>query len=420
MNLKSKLSNAINLAKNNKRVIENYFFMTVLQILNSFFYLLIYPYLIRVFGAETYGLFVFATSVSLYFSFVVNFGFDLPATKELVENLDNKHKVNEILSRVFYSKLILLLISLFIFVVLSIIVPIIRDNFWIFFVCFLQVFSSIIFPQWYFQAIQNMRIVTFIQLFFKILSLPLIFVLLRSKDDLLIYAAIVTGSSILGGVVAFFILIVKYKIQFLKITVKNMLNGFKNALPFFISLSAGTIKEQSIPLLIGSFFGMKEVAIFDLANKLIIIPRTIFASLNSAIFPVMVKNIQISKIRKILKAEYILSLIVIGGIIAFGKFAVEILGGEEMSSAYYVAIFLSFTVASWLIVGAYLNFVFIPNNKFYIVSKNQLLALTSFFVYFFVGILIYKSIIVFAIAIGLSAITEIIYCYLLTKKYKLL
>ena len=32
---------------NNKKVIENYFFMTVLQILNSLFYLIIYPFLIR-------------------------------------------------------------------------------------------------------------------------------------------------------------------------------------------------------------------------------------------------------------------------------------------------------------------------------------------------------------------------------------
>ena len=34
--------------------------MTILQILNFLFYLLIYPYLIRVLGAENYGLYVFA------------------------------------------------------------------------------------------------------------------------------------------------------------------------------------------------------------------------------------------------------------------------------------------------------------------------------------------------------------------------
>ena len=42
--------------KNNGKVVENYFFMTALQIISSAFGVLIYPYLIRVLGAESYGL----------------------------------------------------------------------------------------------------------------------------------------------------------------------------------------------------------------------------------------------------------------------------------------------------------------------------------------------------------------------------
>ena len=45
--MKSKINNFKLIISNNKTVIENYFFMTVLQIINSFFYLLIYPYLIK-------------------------------------------------------------------------------------------------------------------------------------------------------------------------------------------------------------------------------------------------------------------------------------------------------------------------------------------------------------------------------------
>ena len=73
--------------KNNKKVIENYFFMTALQLLNSFFYLLIYPYVIRKVEMDAWGIFVFASSFAAYFIFIINFGFDLPATKKIAESI---------------------------------------------------------------------------------------------------------------------------------------------------------------------------------------------------------------------------------------------------------------------------------------------------------------------------------------------
>ena len=86
----------LNLIHNNKKIIENYFFMTILQLLNSFFYLLIYPFVIRKVGMEAWGVFVFATSVAAYFVFLINFGFDLPATKRVAENINNIKKLNKI------------------------------------------------------------------------------------------------------------------------------------------------------------------------------------------------------------------------------------------------------------------------------------------------------------------------------------
>ena len=55
--------------------------MTLLQILNSIFYLLIYPFLIGTLGANSYGSYVYAFSISVFFVSFVQFGFDTPALK---------------------------------------------------------------------------------------------------------------------------------------------------------------------------------------------------------------------------------------------------------------------------------------------------------------------------------------------------
>lgn len=417
---KVRLESLIAIARNNKKILENYFFMTILQVLNSFFYLLIYPYIIRTLGADNYGLFVYATSIATYFIYLINFGFEMPATKAAVLNVDNPEYLSKILSCIFTAKFYLFIISFLILFILLCLIPTFNKNFNLFLICFLQAFSFVLFPQWYFQAIQKMKVVTYIQLGLKLLSLPFIFLLIKSSDQLNLYALIVSFSNVMGGIAAFLIVYLKDKLKIKLVRINELRSWFKDALPFFLSTSAGTIKEQSIIIIIGSFFGMKHVAIYDLANKIIIVPRTVFMSINGAIFPKLMRDIQKPKIKKIINIEMIISLSVTVFIVLVGKFIVNIIGGEQMAMAYPLSIFLSITVMTWLVVGAYISFVFIPNNKYFLVTKNQLVALGSFALYTSIGLFYFNSILVFGGAIAISGLTEILYCNYLAKKYQML
>ena len=418
--LKNKIKNLKSVVFNNKSVIENYFFMTILQILNSFFYLLIYPYLIRVLGSEGYGTFVFATSVATYFLFFINFGFDLPATKAIAENAENRYNQRNILSCIFTSKSYLFIISSLVFGILLFTVPVFEKNKEVFLLCFFNVYSFVLFPQWYFQGIQKMKIVTYIQLGLKLASLPLIFLLIKSPQDLILYVLIISCTSILGSVIAYLLIRLKYKINISWVKPNRLKVWFKESQPFFFSSLAGSIKEYSIPIIIGSFFGMKDVAIYDLANKIIIVPRTIFMGVNSAIFPKLIVNIRNNLVKKIIRIEFFVSFSVLVVIIVFGKFIVKFLGGSGMENSYYLAVLLGFTVVSWLVVGAFINFVFIPNDKNYFITANQVIAMVAFFIFCIGGLMIYNNIIIFGVAMALSGMLEILYCVYITKKHQLL
>ena len=69
----------------NALVVENYFFMTAIQLINSLFGIAIYPYLIRVLGADSYGLYAFALSVTSYFTSFISFGFNFPGVKAIAQ-----------------------------------------------------------------------------------------------------------------------------------------------------------------------------------------------------------------------------------------------------------------------------------------------------------------------------------------------
>jgi len=405
---------------NNTKVIENYFFMTALQVINSLFGILIYPYLIRVLGANSYGLYVFAFSVTTYFISFISFGFTFPAVKAIVENKNNLDEKSKIVSSVLTAKYYLSLISTVVFGILIFTIPILRRNWIIFSICYTQIIAEVLFPIWYFQGVQKMRVVTLIQLGFRVISLPFIFIFIKSSEDCWIYVLIASSSVILGSITSVGFLKIGEHINFYFVKFEELKIYFKDAMPFFWSSATGTIKQESVTILIGTFFGMRDVALYDLANKIILLPRMLTTSINGALFPKIIENIQKTIVKKIIRYETVIGLAVIVGVAIFGYWIILILGGKAMLPSYPLAIVLSFTVLVWLVVGSYISFIFVPGNKYYYVTQNQLVALLSFFIFCVPGLFIFKTIMAFVAALALSGLCEIIYCNYLIRKHKLL
>ena len=61
-----------------KILIENFSYMGLLQVFNILFPLLSYAFLIRILGAEMFGLIVFAQSLVAYLIIIIDFGFNIP------------------------------------------------------------------------------------------------------------------------------------------------------------------------------------------------------------------------------------------------------------------------------------------------------------------------------------------------------
>jgi polysaccharide transporter, PST family len=420
LNMSALYKKVVSSISNNKTVIENYFFMTVLQVLNSLFYLIIYPFLIRTLGSESYGLYIFAMSIVTYFIIFVSFGFDMPAVKIIAENIDNKVVKSQTLSGVFSAKIYLELIATAIFTLLVVCIPALKANWMIYSFCFIQTISNIFFPQWYYQGIQKMKIITFIQLSFKILSLPLIFILIKSPKDLSTFVLITSSITLFAAICSHLLILWKEKIPIKLLSFSATKHWYKTSMPFFLTSSTSVIKEQSITVIIGIFLGMKDCAFYDLANKIVMVPRTLLMSMNAAIFPKIITNIKTKVVKKIVNYEAIIGISVFLLMLLFGKWIVLFMGGAAMVSSFPLAVILSITILSWLVVGAYSNFIFIPNNKNYFITKNQFVAFISFFIYTTIGLLCAKNALVLVISITLSGLTEILYCNYLIRKHKLL
>lgn len=401
---------------NNKKIAENYFFMTLLLVLNSFFGLLIYPYLIRTLGAESYGVYIFASTVVNYFICFIGFGFDMYGVRLIAENPFSIKKKSNVLSIIFTTKLYLEIVSIILAVLVSFVFPILRTYFWVYIVCFANTLLNVFFPTWYFQGVQKMRVVSYIQLIFKLLSLPFIFIFIKKPDDILLFAIIMTASSLLGALYAFIHLLVFEKLKISLVPIKHTLVYIKESQYFFYTNFLNMMKIQTINLIIGTRYSMTDLALYDLANRIVSIPLMLITNINSALFPKVVSNFNVPLIKKILMTERIIGILAVLTVVVFGKIAIQILGGETMEGSYWIAVILSFTIFAFLQTSCYIGLILIPNRKDSYVLKDLILSFTTLFTLIVLGMLLSKNILVLPLAFSLAALAELLYLRNVSKK----
>jgi len=405
------------LIKKNMKVISNYFHMTFLHVLNSFFYLLIYPYVIGKVGLENYGLYVFFNSLVAYFSVFIDFGFDAPAAGEISKNPTDKKKHAELLSVVLTAKIILLMASGVILFFLLIILDLFLSNFVLFLFCFLAVFSSVFLPVWYFHGMQKMKILTWIQLIFKLISLVFIYFFV-DVSAISIYALIVSLTSLMVAFASAFTVYYYFGVRFKLSSIGDAAKMIKDTWCFFLSSAVNVFKQKSLELIIGYFFGMKEVAIYDLAKKIFSVPTMLISSINAALYPKMINNKNPYLIKRIIILECLIGAVSIFAIMILGDFVIEFLPIKNVSDSYFLAVLLGFNIIAYLVVGAIVYFIFIPCKKYEFILNNQLASMASFLIFCVINMYISFSVYSAVFALVLSGFFEVLYCSLLVKKLK--
>ena len=197
-----------------RQLFSNFSYLTISQLFHIIFQIVAFPFLIKILGTNNYGLMVFVESIIIYFQIIINFGFDITATKQISINRDNPEKLNEIVSSIYIIKMILFLISILLISIITYFFEILSSNRILVLFTLWKCFYEILFPFWFFQGIEKMRYIAFLNILSKTFYIILIFSLIESKEDLVMVPAINLLSVITFGLIAQWIVFYKFKISF--------------------------------------------------------------------------------------------------------------------------------------------------------------------------------------------------------------
>ena len=285
--------------KTAKTLFANFTYLSILEIIGLLLPLISYPYVIRTVGADNYGVVVFCQAIIAYVVIIINFGYNVSATRKISENRTNVFKIREIYSSIVYQKLLIFAIclvsGLFVLIFLKYDYSVILLGF--IGLCIQEVF----FPTWLFQGLERMKFITIITFVAKCSCLILIFLFVHDKKD---YACIPVLYSIGGfftSVLSVIILKKKFDIYFVKVSKYRMKEDFLESLPFFTSRLYAIVMERGNVLVIGTFFSYDMVAIYDLCAKIVSILKTPFSLVAQVIYPNVAKSKNMLLVKKSIK-----------------------------------------------------------------------------------------------------------------------
>ena len=266
-----------------KNIAKNYVALLFIQGTNFILPLIIFPYLVRTLGLEKYGLVMVAQSVAVFLTIIVDFGFNISATREVANLKNDKEKLSQFYWNVFSIKLVLIIITFLLLLGLIICVDKFSVDPLIYLFSFGLVLGQAIFPTWFFQGIEKMQIITIVNVAAKLFfTISLFFVVLSPADYR--YVPIFNGLGfVISGLFGFVFSLQYVKFIFPKLSqVKEII---ENSSSLFFSNFAVSLYTSSNTLILGFFAGDSMAGVYASMEKLILAIKSMYSPLYQAIFP---------------------------------------------------------------------------------------------------------------------------------------
>ena len=361
--------------KGDKKIVaENYFSLLVLQGANYLLPLLILPFLVRILGAEKFGLVMFAQALATFLTVLVDFGFNLSGTREISLARNDKQKLSSIYSAILIIKTVLTVIAFFImFAVINLFTRFSIDA-EVYYYSFGIVIGQALFPVWFFQGIEKMKFVTLINILAKVIFTLLVFIVIRQQADYILVPIFNSLGFIIAG---FFGLLISFKYVKFKWPGRSLIKRLvSESTSLFVSSFAVSLYTTSNVFILGLFTGNTIVGVYSSMEKLILAVKNIYVPLYQALFPWVSKQEDSRKIEIIKKLKpivFVAGLMITLIILLFGNAILDLIFNDEFISSFAIIFKILSLIAIFSGLNMLYNTLFFPSIKKYNTRMNILI-----------------------------------------------
>ena len=365
---------AVLASKEKKVVAQNFLSLVMLQGANYVLPLLILPYLVRVLGAEKFGLVMFAQSFAVFLTVFVDFGFNISGTREISLARNDKAKTGEIFLSIMIIKLGLIIISFSILYVVVNTFTRFSIDAEVYLLSFGVVIGQALFPVWFFQGIEKMKFVSFINILAKVIFTILVFILIKSESDYFKVPIYNSLGFIVSGLIGFALSFQYLEFRLPKTSLIKQLLVDSSSL--FVSNFASSMYTASNVFILGLFSGSVIAGVYSSMEKLTLAVKNVYVPFYQALYPWVARQEDIQKkqiINKIMPPVFFVSTVITVVILLFAKSILEIVYDDVLITSYANVFRILSFISMFSGLNMLYNMLYFPAIKRYKVRMNILI-----------------------------------------------
>lgn len=266
-------------------VLANFIWLAAIQGTNLLAPLLTFPYLARVLGFEGVGILATAAATCAFFGILIDWGFNLTATRAVSTRREDLGEVSSIFSAVTMAKLTLIVLSFAVLAGLWLAIPSVVQYQKAYLFSFTFVACQALLPTWIFQGMERMASLAIINAVSKIVSTGLVLVLVNKANEFARVPMIYTFVTLVSVTVAMYRLNAKFGIRLERPPAMKVLEMLKDGRAIFSATVAGYVYSQGPVLILNVFTDLATVGKYSIAQKVSGVAVSLFQSVSQAYFP---------------------------------------------------------------------------------------------------------------------------------------
>lgn len=259
---------------------KNFIYSAGFQVVNIIVPLFTMPYLTRILGAGGIGVYSYALSVASYFSLFILLGLNTYGSRTIASIRDNVKELSRTFSELYAFQLFCGICVLLFYIVYLLWFC---ENKIIGVVFVIHILSVVLDITWFFNGLEQFRILAIRNTVIKLVSMGFIFAIVRDANDLVKYCLILTCGSLFASVYFWFCLY--GKIIWVRPGIKGVMHHIKPNLTLFVTVLVISLYKILDKIMLGLMSSYDQVGFFEITEKVTSIPLSFINAFGLVMLP---------------------------------------------------------------------------------------------------------------------------------------